>query len=163
MALGDFILTHANHLTSRLIRVAQRGRMRGPDLVFTHWSHCAIVVAPDATLVEAETAGVRRSPLSKYADVEYHLVRLGPQVSAPAREQAAAYATSKVGDPFGFADLARVALSLLTGLRLDFGRSEHMVCSGLVAAALVRAGARFERQPADMLPADLAKAYDVRP
>ncbi len=163
LAPGDFILTHANHLASRLIRVAQRQRMRGPDRVFAHWSHCAIVVAPDGTLVEAETAGVRSSPLSKYADVEYHLVRLGPQVPATAREKAAAYADSKVGEPFGFADMARISLSLLTGLRLDFGRNEHLICSGLVAAALVRAGARFEMEPADMLPADLAMAYGVKP
>jgi hypothetical protein len=39
---GDFILTHADHVTSRLIRFAQRWRMRGARREFAHWSHAAI-------------------------------------------------------------------------------------------------------------------------
>jgi hypothetical protein len=41
-------------------------------------------------------------------------------------------------------------------------RRDHQVCSGLVARALTLAGERFPGEPAFMLPADLAQAYDVR-
>lgn len=159
---GDFILTHSPHLVSRLIRVGQRLRMRGPDRAFAHWSHCAIVVDAEGGLVEAEARGVQRAPFSKYRAIEYHLVRLGGEVSEEQRAAAAAFAAGCVGEPFGFGELAAISLSLLTGLRFDFGHEAHDICSGLVARALERAGARFDRPADQMLPADLAKAYGAR-
>src|SRR5579872_3610777 len=75
---GDFILAHRNHVIARLISLAQKRRFRGPDAVYAHWSHSAAVVDRDGRLVEAESMGVVRSPISKYRDSEYHLVRLGP-------------------------------------------------------------------------------------
>jgi cell wall-associated NlpC family hydrolase len=160
---GDFILTHADHLSSRLIRFSQRWRMRGARRDFAHWSHAAIVVDKDGGLVEAEVRGIQRSHISKYRNVEYHLVRLGRTATADDRAQAAAFALSRVGKPFGFGTASGIALSLLTGSRLSLWHSSHDICSGLVGRALERTWIIFERDPDDMLPADLAEAYGVRP
>jgi cell wall-associated NlpC family hydrolase len=159
---GDFILTHANHWSSRLIRFSQRLRMRGARREFAHWSHAAIVVDKEGGLVEAEVrGGVQRSPISKYRNVEYHLVRLGDSATPDDRAQAVAFALSRVGQPFGIGTSIWVALSLLTGARMSF--STHDICSGLVARALERTWIIFERDTEDMLPGDLAEAYGVRP
>lgn len=159
---GDFILTHADHWVSRLIRVSQQLRLHGADRDFTHWSHAAIVVDAQGGLVEAEVRGIQRSHISKYRNVEYHLVGLGDSAGADDRAQVVAFALSRVGKPFGFGTMSGIALSLLTGSRLSFWHSAHDICSGLVAHALERTWMIFERDPMDMLPGDLAKAYDVR-
>ena len=158
---GDFILTHAEHLTSRLIRLGQRARFRGAERKYAHWSHSALLVDDRGTLVEAEQAGVERSPLSKYRDVEYHLVRLDPSVGDGERQEAARFATSKIGDRFGYKAMASIGLSVLSGGRLSLGHDSHQICSSLVALALMKTGKRFDRDPEDMLPADLAQAYGV--
>jgi cell wall-associated NlpC family hydrolase len=160
---GDFILTHANHWISRLIRFSQKLRMRGARREFTHWSHAAMVVDMDGGLVEAEVRGVQRAHISKYVNVEYHLVRLGDTATADDRAQAVAFALSRIGQPFGFGSMSGIALSLLTGSRVSFWHDSHDICSGLVARALERTWIIFERDPEDMLPSDLAEAYEVRP
>lgn len=45
------------------------------------------MVASDGSVVEAEVMGVTRSPISKYRDDEYHLVRLGPDLETAGRER----------------------------------------------------------------------------
>src|SRR5579872_5167566 len=83
---GDFILAHRNRPIAGLITLAQKRRFRGRDAVYAHWSHAAVVVEPDGHLVEAESMGVVRSPILKYHDSEYHLVRLGPDFDSDGRE-----------------------------------------------------------------------------
>jgi len=156
---GDFILTHARHFVSRCIRLGQRLRQRE----YAYWSHAAVIVDPEGTIVEAETKGVQKNHLEKYRDIEYHLVRLGDSASPEDRRQVVAYALSRLGEPFGFLTMASIGFSCITGARLTFGRDSHEVCSGLVARALERTWAIFELDPEHMLPADLAKAYSVRP
>jgi hypothetical protein len=156
---GDFILTHRHHAVSRLIRVAQR--IRGRERRYSYWSHAAVIVALDGTLVEAEVRGVVRSNLSDYASLEYHLVRLGDSADARDRRQVAAFAESLVGQPFGFLDLLSVGLSLLTGAKVNISYESHLMCSALVARALERTSVIFDDEPAHMLPADLARHYGV--
>src|SRR4029077_19876344 len=72
---GDFILTHRHTAIAQLITIGEKRVFRGPDSPYAHWSHCALVVAENGTLVEAESTGVRRSPISRYEASEYHLVR----------------------------------------------------------------------------------------
>src|ERR1700716_712605 len=88
---GDFILAHRHHLIANLISLAEKRRFKGADAVYAHWSHAAVVVARDGTLVEAETTGVQVSPISRYRDDEYHLVRLGSDFSPEARNRAVAF------------------------------------------------------------------------
>ena len=159
---GDFLLTHRHHPIARLITVAQERRFRGVDAPFAHWSHCALVVGGDGTLVESESTGVTRSPISKYKADEYHLVRLGPGSTPPGRDRTVAYATAQIGQAFGYLALFGAALYLLMGLPIKLARRRHVICSSLVVRALQAGGLMPGVDAALTLPADLAKLYDVR-
>ena len=159
----DFILAHRHNFIAGLISQAEKRRFRGADAPFAHWSHAAVVVAKDGSLVEAETAGVKRSPISKYRDDEYHLVRLGSGFDAAGRSRAVAYAEGQVGEGFGFLDLFGATLYLLSGWPLRLIRRNHQICSTLVVHALQQGGQAANLDPALTLPADLAKLYDARP
>jgi uncharacterized protein YycO len=102
---GDFILAHRHHPVAGLISLAQRRRYKGADAVFAHWSHTALVVDEEGSLVEAEITGVRQNPISRYRAAEYHLVRLGPEFSSAGRAAAVSYAREQVGQGFGFLEL----------------------------------------------------------
>ena len=78
---GDFILSHRHNLDGGLISLAQKRRFKGPDAVYAHWSHTAMITEKDGSLVEAELTGVRQNPISRYRSNEYHLVRLGKEFS----------------------------------------------------------------------------------
>ena len=160
---GDFILAHRHRALAGLISLAERRRFHGRDARFAHWSHAAVVVAGDGSLVEADTMGVVRSPIAKYHDDEYHLVRLGSDLSPTGRSRVVEYALSQVGEGFGYLDLAGAGLHLLFGWPLRWMRKNHQICSGLVTRALQHGGLVEDLDPAITLPADLAKAFDVRP
>jgi uncharacterized protein YycO len=160
---GDFILAHRHHPLAILISQAERRRFKGPDAPYAHWSHSALLVDAGGSLVEAEINGVKRNPLAKYRDDEYHLVRLGDQFRPEARQRAVAYALAQVGQPFGYLDLASAGLHLLFGWPLRVVRRNHEICSSLVVRALQQGGLVPDLDPALALPADLAKEFDVRP
>jgi uncharacterized protein YycO len=160
---GDFILTHRNRPIATLISLGQKRRFRGPDSVYAHWTHMALVVERDGTIVEAEALGVVRSPVSKYLATEFHLVRLGAEFDRAGRQRAVAYANAQVGVAFGYLALAGVAIYLLTGLPVRLMRRNHQVCSELVVRALQAGGLLKDADPALTLPADIAKRFGVRP
>jgi uncharacterized protein YycO len=160
---GDFILTHRHNPMAGLISWAQKGRFRGNEALYAHWTHSATVVGLDGALVEAESTGVKRSPISRYKDDEYHLVRLGVEFAPEGRKQSVAYAEAQVGQAFGYLALVGAALFLLFGWRLRLMRRGHQICSGLVIRALQQGGLLRDLDPDLALPADLAKIYDVRP
>jgi hypothetical protein len=56
-----------------------------------------------------------------------------------------------------------IAYTLLTGGKFTFAIDGEAICSGLVARAMERTGAIFNRTPTHVMPADLAKYYDVEP
>ena len=157
---GDFILTHRHRLFAALITIAQRRRFRGPDARFAHWSHAALIVGADGSLVEAETMGVTRGSVSKYRDDEYEVVRLGRAFSADGRVAAVAYAEGQVGQAFGYLDMLGAALHLLFGWPLRWVRRNHEICSSLVVKALQHGGRLRDFDPPTTLPADLAKAFE---
>jgi hypothetical protein len=160
---GDFILAHRHHLIAGLISLAQKRRFRGKDSVYAHWSHSALIVERDGTLVEAEMMGVQRSPISKYREDEYHLVRLGPEFTPDARARAVALAQSQVGQGFGYLDMLGAIVYLLFGWPVRLVRRNHEICSSFVVRALQAGGIMPELDPALTLPGDLAKRFDVRP
>lgn len=157
---GDFILTHRHRLFAALITVAQRRRFRGPDARFAHWSHAALIVDSDGSLVEAETMGVTRSSIRKYRDDEFQVVRIGSDFTAESRAAAVAYAEGQVGQAFGYLDMVAAALHLLFGWPLRWVRRNHEICSSLVVKALQHGGRLLDFDPPTTLPADLAKAFE---
>ena len=160
---GDFILTHRNRPIAALISFGQARRFRGPDAPFAHWSHTALIVDRDGSLVEAESLGVVKTPISKYQATEYHLVRLGLELGAAGRKRAVDYANAQVGVAFGYLALAGVSIYLLTGLPVRLIRRNHQICSELLVRALQAGGLLTDADPALTLPADLANRFGVRP
>lgn len=160
---GDFILAHRHNFLAGLISQAEKRRFKGGEAVYAHWSHTALVVGRDGSLVEAEVMGVTRNPVSRYRSDEYHLVRLGPDFPAEGRDQAIRYATSQVGQAFGFLDMLGAGIYLLFGWPLRLRRANHQICSGLVVRALQAGGLVPEMDPFLALPADLAQQFDARP
>jgi uncharacterized protein YycO len=158
---GDFILAHRDNWMAGLISQAQKHRFRGPDAVYAHWSHAAIVAAED-TVIEAESRGVVRSPIARYRDDEYRLVRLGRELEPSRRARVVEYATSRIGQAFGYLDMLGTAIYLLTGLPMRVARRNHQICSSLVVRSLQQGGLLQELDPILTLPADLAKRFEVR-
>ncbi|WDZ83774.1 hypothetical protein [Micromonospora cathayae] len=158
---GDFLLTRGDSVTAALIRFGQRLRIHGEDRRYTCWNHAALVVGADGLLVEALGAGVQVSPASKYHGRAYHLVRI--RADEQDRREVAEFGQWAVQQHcrYGFATIASVALTLLTGAKFSFFIEGQLICSGLVARAQERTGVLFSRDPAHMSPADLAKYYRV--
>jgi len=158
---GDFILTHGAELFSQLIRIGQQVRFGGADRAYTFWNHAALVVSADGTIVEALGSGVERRSIADYDPTQYTVVRI--TASAADRAEAAAFAESCVGHPYGWTTIVSIALSLLTGAKLSFGFNGQLICSGLVARSLERTTAIFEDEPSHIMPAQLAKLYGAIP
>lgn len=156
---GDFVLTHGDAWTSRMIRFGQSLRIHGHDRKYTYWNHAAMIVGSDGAIVEALGAGVKAGNLSKYVGTTYHVVHIG--ATAPDRVEAANYAQSQIGIPYGFVTIVSIAFGLLTGAKFTFDFEGQHICSGLVARALERTEAIFNRSPEHIMPADLAKYYSV--
>ncbi len=154
------MLSHRHRTMAGLISQAEKRRFKGPDAPYAHWSHAAII-GEDATVIEAESRGVVRSPIAKYKDDEYRLVRL--DLDPAARRRVVEYANGRIGQAFGYLDMLGSTLYLLTGWPLRLVRKQHEICSSLVVRALQHGGLLEELDPAITLPADLAKRFDVRP
>jgi hypothetical protein len=159
---GDFILIHSEGWLSTLIYLLQALRFRGPeDRKYRHWSHVALVTSRRGRIIEVVNTGVGAQRLEKYRNTEYHYVHI--DASQQERAEIVKFAESCVGQPYGrLAALALVVAALTSG-RFIGGDNGQQNCAALVARALARAGVRFEREPPEMLPADLAKCYDVTP
>ena len=158
---GDFILAHRHNPMAWLISLAQKLRFNGPDTVYAHWTHSALIVDEGGGLVEAESAGVTRSPISRYTEDTFHLVRLGSEFPAEGRKRAVDYTNAQAGQGFGYLAAFGAMIFLLTGLPLRLVRRNHQICSGLVVRALQKGGLLSGADPDLMLPADLAKIYGV--
>jgi hypothetical protein len=161
---GDFILTHGRAWTSKLIRFGQRLRFRGDNAKYARWNHAAIFVDERGELVEALGGGVKRRHISVYKDAEYTVVSIDSIVQAPAdRQQVVQFAEWSLGQPYGFLTIASIAYGFLTGGKFTFGFDGQHISSGLVARALERTDAIFNRAPTHIMPADLAKYFQVEP
>jgi hypothetical protein len=123
------------------------------------WNHAALVAGTDGTVVEAGTAGVVLEHLEKYREDDYRYVAI--RATPEQRWRAVRFARSRVGSRYGNLLLANLVVSPLTRGRVRFENAGCEMCGTLVAHALACAGERFERLPADMLPADLAVHYGV--
>jgi uncharacterized protein YycO len=161
---GDFILTHSSGWDGTLIRFGQTFRYRGSDKVFAHWSHAAIFVDESGNIIEALGGGVQRRNISDYDGTEYVVVHLPADTSLLDRQHAVEFADSCLRDSYGWLTIAGIAFCLLTGAKVSFGVDGQQICSSLVARSLERIGDIFcECEPWHLMPADLARHFDVRP
>ena len=160
---GDFILTHSSGIYGRLIRFGEAIRYWGQDKVFAHWSHAAIFVDDDGNIIEALGGGVQKRNISVYRGTEYVVVHL-PLTTVPLdRDEAVKFAEYCLNDKYGWLTIVSIALCLLTGAKLSFGVDGQQICSALVARCVERIGEIFsEAEPWHLMPADLAKHFDVR-
>ncbi|MGH8901299.1 MAG: hypothetical protein ACRDYA_06350 [Egibacteraceae bacterium] len=165
---GDFILTHSSTWAGTFIRFGQRLRIHGEDRKYAYWNHAAIVVSGSGDLIESLGVGVSRTHISKYKPAEYQLVCTG--ASPEDRKQAVAFAEWAAGDGQGngrqrydFLTIASLAYSLLSGGKFTLCMEGHMICSCLVARAMERTGVIYNRGATHIMPADLAKYYQVQP
>ena len=156
---GDVILTHGSDWPSKAIRFGQSFRFRGDKKVFAYFNHAAMVISEDGTIVEALTRGVVTSPLSKYTPKEYIVIRV--KATSEDRNQMIRFVNHALGRKYGWTEIISLFLSLLTGLKFNFGVDDEVICSGLVASALERGYDIFERQCSFMTPADLAAHYNA--
>lgn len=160
---GDFILTHSTQIYGRLIRFGEALRYRGAEMVFAHWSHAAIFADESGNIIEALGGGVQKRNISVYEGTEYVVVYLPPATSPADRQQAVGFAEFCLNDPYGWLTIVSISLCLLTGAKLSFGVDGQQICSALVARSLERIGEIFtENEPWQLMPADLAKHFDVR-
>lgn len=157
--VGDFILTHENHISSKMIRFGQTLRFRGEDKKYSRWNHAAFVVGPTGELVEALGKGISGTNIEKYREVEYTIVR--PLYGPDDISQAVRFALWSLGHEYGFLTLVGLGLWTVFGGRFDVSLDGTQICSGLVARCLERAGYIFERDPSRVTPADLAKHFQV--
>ena len=156
---GDVLLVAGTHLNSRLIRLGQKLRIHGDDRRHVKWTHAALIVDRDGSLIEAVGTGVRRWHLDRYRDDDYVVVRI--HTSEENRDEVVGFAEWALerGSSYSRLSTVSIALSMLTGSRLTFFIDGQFVCSGLVARALERTGSIFDRDSAHIAPADLARYF----
>jgi len=122
-----------------------------------------MIISETGDLIEALGPGVEKTHIDKYKPTEYHLVRLGSLADRHDRQQVVAFAEWSLGEEYGWLTIVNIALALLFGGRFDFGIDGQTICSGLVARALERTNAIFDRAPSNIMPADLARYFNVTP
>lgn len=162
LRVGDFLLTgiKAQGIVSWAIKLG--ALLRGYDKPFRRFSHTALVIGADGTLAEALAKGVATSPISKYAPADYVIVRTHVDSHDAAQVLAFAEAVLAARTKYGFVTFAGLALYCLTGASLCIQKAGTAICSGFVSDALTRAGFIWPRPPYAMMPADLARFFDVR-
>jgi uncharacterized protein YycO len=160
---GDFLLTHSSGIYGTLIRFGEALRYTGQDKIFAHWSHAAIFVDESGNIIEALGGGVQKRNISVYAETEYVVTHLPATTSLADRQHAVDFAEFCLSDPYGWLTILYIALFLVTGTKLGFGVDGQQICSALVARCMERIGEIFsENEPWHLMPADLAKHFDIR-
>ena len=156
---GDFILTHHTTAPAKVIRAGQFLRYHGKMKKYSHWNHAALVVDASGTLIEAVGRGVSYGQIKDYHDVEYYLVRT--KLSKGNQTQVVAAAESFLNDAYGWPTIFSLTVELLTGIKVQFGNPNSIICSALVSQCLWAGGIIFNTNPYRMMPADLAAAFNV--
>jgi uncharacterized protein YycO len=158
---ADIILIRGRGWLGRLIRAAAWVRYRKDDRRYAHWSHAALVLSASGHLVEVRAGGVGICGIEKFRDQEFHYVRL--ELADHGRWEAVRYAVSCVGKSYSVSGFILLGLSVVFGDWLRVPDKGQQGCVALIARALQRAGIAFDRAPPDMMPADLAKQFNVMP
>ena len=165
IAPGDFLLGRAHGRKHQIIKSGQLLHLRGADRAFAGYTHAALVASAAGDLVEAVGTGVHQTSLKQYVidEEEYLIVRI--EASDEARRLVVEFATHEAEKGADYAALATVSATLwaIAGFRLTFTMDGSHTCSGLVAEALKRMGARFDINAAKITPAQLAVIFKAPP
>ena len=157
---GDFILVSTNGVLARLIRSGQFIRYHGKMRPFSHWNHTAMVVSESGDIVEAVGRGVITSNIHDYDNVEYYYV--STKLNKQSRDQVIAAANSFLKDKYSWITIFSIAIELLTGVKVQLTQSNTMICSAVVGQSLWAGGIIFDTNPYQMMPADLACAFNIK-
>jgi uncharacterized protein YycO len=144
---GDFMLVHGTDFIDRLISLGTRSK----------WTHAALVIDEQGTIVEATSGGVHYANISKYAGYDHLLVRVPLSDEDRTEVHDFAVAMAEQHEKYGFLTIAAIVLKLITRLRLVLKVDGTFICSEFVARALGQGGVIWERDPALMAPVDLAR------
>lgn len=160
--IGDILLTgvRSQGIFSWAIKVGSW--LRRYEAPYRRFSHAVLVISEDGSIAEALSKGVVGGHLSKYAAANYVLVRV--KVDPHDQLQVLAFAESVLSarTRYGFATIFGLALFCVSGAQLCIQQTGTAICSGFVSDALTRAGHVWPRPPFAMMPADLARYFDVR-
>lgn len=169
MRNGDIILTGRKHqgIASEAIRLGSKFRY-GFDSPYAVWPHTAIVYDANKMLVcESSKDGVVISSLPERFGDDWLLVPT--EVSEGDWLQVKAFLDSCVAAKWRYGKVTFISLGLYCLAAqipflptINFETPGTAVCSGLVCQALTRAGYIWELPPDYMMPADIAKHFDVR-
>lgn len=156
---GDFILVKTHHFVSKLIRFGQRDYGEP----YASFNHVAVYVG-NGEIVEALTHGVVLSPADKYPAADVRIISADRPQEEPhtprERANAVSFARSCVGESYGWATIAAIALKVLFKGKWQFGVQGTSICSGLDACSLQRLGMNWNPyDPAELTPAFLARQY----
>ena len=156
---GDFILVSTKGVLAKFIRFGQFIRYHGKMKPFAHWNHAAMVISENGDIVEAVGRGVVVSNIGEYKNVEYYYV--STKLNKQSRDQAVAACKSFIKDKYGWLTILSIATELATGIKMQFTNSNTMICSAVVAQSLWAGGVVFDRNPYQMMPADLAASFNI--
>lgn len=158
---GDLVLIRGLGWLGRAIRLGAWRRFGEEFPRYGYWSHAALVVNDKGHLLEVHARGVALCGIEKYRDNDFCYVRLG--LSEAARQEAARYACSHLGQRYDLWGFVLLGVSVTFGDLFRVPDTGRPGCVSLIARALQRAGISFDRAPAELMPADLAKKFGVSP
>ena len=149
---GTYACVRTGGFYAWLIRVGTR----------SPYNHAFLVVDDTGGIIEADPGGARRSNISAYG-TDAMVFDANEPVTDDQRAKIIAKAETLLGTPYGWTDIARLALSCLgvkwKWLTAAADNERAMICSQLVAACGEAAGLDWNcgrEAPAAVTPGDLA-------
>jgi hypothetical protein len=159
LRVGDFVLTGIKSQGIVSLAIKFGALLRGFPKEYRRYSHAALVVGDDGTIVEAVATGVKRHNLAKYESADYIVVRTRVDDHDARQVLAFADAVVEARTRYGFVTIVGLAIYCLTGTTLCIQRAGTAICSGFVSDALTRAGYIWPRPPYAMMPAELGRYF----
>lgn len=163
---GDFLLVRHTSWGARAIRIGQGWRFRGELRQFNWCNHAALVYDVDANgtvwVIEEEGRGPSEVQLGDYQAQLYALVR--PELSDEQRAAIRRFGLWLLSRnrEYGWPTIVALALYCATGLRVQVGSADSMICSALVAWGEMFGGLLVDCQ-FTVMPCELARAYQAAP
>lgn len=159
---GQIVLVHSTGYIPTAIQAFQS--LSDPENA--RWNHAAVMVN-QTECVGAEPGGAKLRPVTEFADRVVSRIPYTPKQ----RTTAATFAKDRIGTPYAYADIALIAIALLTKqatpawLQHELVDDQHWICSALADAAVTAAGIHLfndHRPSAAVYPANLAHELGAR-